>query len=209
MARTKGSANRDSDERKRTILDGIWNAMRESGGKPLSWREMATAGGVGPATLSHHFGKRDDVMAAILDAKCKDGAEPLAILAKPTSDDLETSLNDALEHMILGLTRFDVGDLVGVGLAEGMYHEIIGPQFVRIGLEPIFEALETRLSKHLEKGHVAEGKDLRSAAVMLASPILLTYTHQSPLGGSTVVQTDLSALAKQTAAVVSAYLVTK
>lgn len=206
MARTKGSTNKDSDARKRQILDGIWRAMRNAKGKPLSWREMAVAGGVGPATLAHHFGKRDDVVAAILTAKRIEGAEPLAILAEPTSSDLKESLTDALEHMILGLTQFDVGDLVGLGLAEGMYHETIGPQFVRDGLEPIIEGLTARLEAHRDRGDIANEADLRLAAIMLASPVILTYAHQSPLGGAAVIATDLNTLARKTAEVVSASL---
>lgn len=206
MARPKGSTNKDNSERRKEILDGIWDAMRNSKGKPLSWREMATAGGVGPATLSHHFGKRDDVVAAILKAKREEGAEPLSILATPTSDNLEQSLRDALSHMIIGLSQFDVGDLVGLGLAEGMYHETIGPQFVRDGLEPIIEGIQARLESHESRGDFRSGKDLRRAAIILAAPILLTYAHQSPLGGSGVSPTDLEALAKQSAATTRAYL---
>lgn len=208
MARTKGSGNKDSAERKRQILEGIWQAMRESKGKPLSWREMAVAGGVGPATLSHHFGKRDDVVAAVLTAKCEEGAEPLGILAQPTSSNLEKSLKDALDHMILGLTQFDVGDLVGLGMAEGMYHQTLGPQFVRDGLEPIIEGIEKRLQKHKDNGDFESNADLRSAAVLLASPILLTYTHQTPLSGKSVVPTDLLLLADAAARSVSNLLQT-
>lgn len=206
MARTKGSANKDNAARKKEILDGIWNAMRNSKGKPLSWREMASAGGVGPATLSHHFGKRDDVVAAVLAAKRDEGAEPLAILATPSSDDLEKSLNDALAHMIIGLTQFDVGDLVGLGLAEGMYHELIGPQFVRDGLEPIIEGVTKRLEAHEAAGHLKAGKDLRRAAIILAAPVLLTYAHQMLLGGNVVSPTDLEALANQSAVTTKMYL---
>lgn len=206
MARTKGSGNKDSAERKRQILDGIWQAMRESKGKPLSWREMAVAGGVGPATLSHHFGKRDEVVAAVLTAKCEEGAEPLGVLARPTSDSLEQSLIDALDHMILGLTQFDVGDIVGLGMAEGMYHETLGPQFVRDGLEPIIDGLQKRLQTHKDNGGIQSNVDLRSAAILLASPILLTYTHQTPLSGNTVVPSDLHALARSAAKSVSSLL---
>lgn len=206
MARTKGATNKDSADRKREILDGIWNAMRDSGGKPLSWREMAVAGGVGPATLSHHFGKRDDVVSAVLEAKHQEGAEPLRILAEPSSDDVEQSLNHALSHMIVGLTQYDVGDLVGLGLAEGMYHETIGPLFVRDGLEPILASVEQRLKAHEARGDIPPGKNLRHAAIILAGPVLLTYAHQHPLGGQSSYPTPLGDLAKQSAKTAALYL---
>ncbi|MEO1601414.1 MAG: TetR/AcrR family transcriptional regulator [Pseudomonadota bacterium] len=205
MSRTKGSENKDSGERKRRILNGIWKAMRAANGKPLSWREMAVAGGVGPATLAHHFGKRDDVVEAILIAKREEGIEALSTLATPSSEDVETSLRDALDHMIVGLTQFDVGDLVGIGFAEGMYHERIGPAFVTQGLEPILMNVEQRLKTHQKAGAVAHDVDIRAAAIMLVSPVLLTFTHQRPLGGAAIVPTDLTALAHQSAKSVAAF----
>lgn len=208
MARTKGATNKDSADRKREILDGIWKAMRESGGKPLSWREMAVAGGVGPATLSHHFGKRDDVVSAVLKAKRQEGAEPLHILAEPSSSDVEQSLNDALAHILVGLTQYDVGDLVGLGLAEGMYHDIIGPLFVRDGLEPILAGVEQRLKAHEARGDIPTGKNLRHAAIILAGPVLLTYAHQHPLRGQSDYPTQLGDLAKQSAETAALFLTT-
>ena len=203
MARPRGSANKDSEARKRQIAEDIWQAMRRSKGKPLSWRKMAEVAGIGPATLAHHFGTRDEVVAAILEIKRQQGAAPLATLATPTSHDLETSLRDALEHLILGLSAFDVGDLVSLGLAESMHHQALGPQFVAQGLEPILEGFEERLRAHRDDGAVDSGADLRAAALMLACPILVTYLHQVPLGGRTQVPTDLSALAARLAAAVA------
>ncbi|MEM9797789.1 MAG: TetR/AcrR family transcriptional regulator [Pseudomonadota bacterium] len=206
MPRKKGAANRNSADRKREILDRIWAVMRSGAGKPLSWREMAAAAGVGPATLSHHFGKRDDVVSAVFEAKREDGADPLRILAEPSSRDLEESLNAALRHMIIGLTEYDVGDLVALGLAEGMYHEAIGPLFVRDGLEPILAGVEARLRAHEERGDFPAGKNLRYAAIILASPVLLTYAHQQPLGGRASYPTALEDLAAQSAKTAAQYL---
>ena len=67
------------------------------------------------------------------------------------------------------------------------------------GLEPILRAVEDRLSVHRERGDIGEGHDLRSAAILLVSPILLTYAHQAPLGGARQHPTDLRDLARQTA----------
>lgn len=205
MARTKGTTNKNNAQRREAILDGIWSAMRDSNGKSLSWREMAVAGGVGPATLAHHFGKRDDVVRAILIAKHDAGAGPLAILAVPSSADLTQSLEDAVAHMIVGLTQ-GVGDLIGLGLAEGLYHQTIGPQFVRDALEPILQGYEARLEAHEKRGDFPAGKDLRHAAIILVSPILMTYAHQVPLDGKAEHPTDLSALAKQSVATTALYL---
>ncbi|MEM8643661.1 MAG: hypothetical protein AAGF09_02070, partial [Pseudomonadota bacterium] len=117
-----------------------------------------------------------------------------------------TSLRDALAHLILGLTQFDVGDLIGLGLAEGTYHKTIGPQFVRDGLEPIMQGIESRLKAHETRGDFPAGKDLRNAGIILVSPILLTYAHQNPLGGEADYPRDLNALADEAATMTAAHL---
>ena len=197
MARPRGSANAGTAERRAAMLDAIWRAMRDAGGRPLSWREMAAAAGAGPATLAHHFGKRDDVLAAILAAKRAEGAEPLSILATPSDPDPEVSLVAALDHMILGLERFDVGDLVALGLREGLYHPALGPRVVEDALEPILEGLAARIDAHVAAGQVAPGTDARAVAQMLAGPILMAHLHQSPLGGRATRPTDLVDLARR------------
>ena len=196
MARPRGSENAGTAARRAAMLDAVWRAMRAADGRPLSWREMAAAAGVGPATLAHHFGKRDDVVAAVLAAKRAEGAEPLAILAAPSDPDPEVSLRDALDHMILGLERFDVGDLVALGLREGLYHPRLGPAFLSDGLEPILAGLAARVAAHRDRGEVGADVDPRLAAQMLAGPVLMAYLHQSPLGGADAAPTDLSALAR-------------
>lgn len=180
--------------------------MRASDGKALSWREMGVAGGVGLATLNHHFGKRDEIVSAVLKLKRDEGSEPLSILATPSSKNLKRSLTDALQHMILGLTNFDVGDLVGIGFSEGLYHSSIGPQFVREGLEPIITAVEARLQAHEDRGDFPKGKCLRHVSIILVSPVLLSYTHQFPLNGRCEFPTELDDIARQSAATTSSYL---
>jgi len=182
MPRTKGAANKDSQQRKLEILSRIWTKMRFGGGKPISWREMAVAGKVGLATLSHHFGKRDDVIVAILEAKRIEGEEPLRILAEPT-EGFEASIEQAIGHLSVGLEDYDVGDLLSLGFSEGINHDRIGPAFVKDGLEPIVQAAINRLRAHQERGEMRSDIDLRAAAIMLVSPLIIAYTHQTSLGG--------------------------
>lgn len=197
MPRTKGATNKDSEQRKLSILTRIWAYMRQHKNKPISWREMATAGEVGLATLSHHFGKRDDVVKAILQSKRIEGEEALAILAKPAGN-FDTSIRQALEHLLLGLVDYDVGDLVSLGLLEGINHESIGPVFVEEGLEPIIQAAIQRLKSHQEREEMRSDVDLRIAAISLISPLIIAYLHQTNLGGKEAHPLDLQAIVEQT-----------
>ena len=196
MPRTKGAANKDSAQRKLKILTRIWAYMRQRKNKPLSWREMATAGEVGIATLSHHFGKRDDVVKAILQAKKIEGEEALRILAEPTGD-FALSINQALKHLLTGLLDYDVGDLVSLGLLEGINNEAIGPTFVEEGLEPIIQSAMQRLESHQLRGEMRSDVDLRIAAISLVSPLLIAYLHQTNLGGRETHPMELGAIADQ------------
>jgi len=182
MPRTKGAANKDSQQRKLEILSRIWTKMRLGGDKPISWREMAAAGKVGLATLSHHFGKRDDVIMAILEAKRIEGEEPLRILAEP-AESFEASIEQAIDHLSTGLEDYDVGDLLSLGFSEGINHDRVGPAFVKDGLEPILQATINRLRVHQEREEIRSDADLRTAAIMLVSPLVIAYTHQMSLGG--------------------------
>ena len=206
MPRTKGSANKETVARKARLLDAVWKAMRAGGGKPLSWREMAGAAAVGPATLAHHFGKRDAVVAAVLETRFAEGTGPLHRLATPSSDDVGRCLADALDHMLDGLLDFDVGGVVSVGLAESLHHDTLGPLFVEGGLEPILRALARRLEAHVEAGTLSGGIDTRATALMLAAPVILAYMHQHPLGGADAHPTDLRGLAGTVARTVAAGL---
>lgn len=196
MPRTKGAANKDNEQRKRGILQRIWSHLRQRQGKAVSLREMATAGEVGLATLSHHFGKRDDVIAAILEVKRLEGEDALRILAQPQADFSE-SIAAALAHLSIGLKDYDVGDLIGVGLAEGIAHERLGPVFVEEGLEPIIQAAMTRLTAHQARGEMRADGDVRVAALSLISPLLISYLHQTSLGGKACHPLDMEQLQRQ------------
>ncbi len=196
MPRTKGATNRDNEQRRRGILQRIWSHLRQRQGKAVSLREMATAGEVGLATLSHHFGKRDDVIAAILEVKHLEGEEALKILAQPQAD-FSQSIASALAHLSTGLEDYDVGDLIGVGLAEGIEHEKLGPVFVQEGLEPIIQAAMARLTAHQLRGEMRADSDARVAAISLISPLLIGYLHQTSLGGKSCYPLNMEQLKQQ------------
>lgn len=180
------------------MLASIWGAMRDAG-RPLSWREMARAAGVGLQTLAHHFGRREDVVAAVLADRRAAGSEALEVLARPQGD-LADSVRSALAHMRAGLEEHEVGAILGLGLHEGLGHPTLGPRMLAESLEPMLAALEARLAAHAELGELRSGVDPRAAALALAAPPILAVLHQGALGGRAVRPLDLDAALEAQAA---------
>lgn len=206
MARKAGARNHDHETRRRELLDRMRARLGEVGATRASWRELAAAAGVGLATLNHYFGKREAVVRAILEANGEAGRAPLAVLATPLGP-FATSVRHALDHLALGLQRFGVGEMLALGLIEGLRQPGLGPAFVDASLEPVIQAAAARLRAHQEAGEM-RAADPRVAALALVAPVILADLHQVQLGGSADHPLAMSDLLDQhTEAFVRAYVV--
>ena len=203
MARTKGTRNRETGDRRREMIDRMRARLGQRGAARASWRELAAAAEVSLATLSHHFGKRDDVIRAILAANGADGAEPLAVLAEPDGD-VSHSIRSALGHLATG-RRLGVGEMLAVGLIEGLRQPGLGEVFVDASLEPVIAAAAERLRRHQALGEMRD-VDPRIAAIQLVAPLILADLHQQQLGGTASHPLSMDGLVGQVAeAFVRAY----
>lgn len=154
-------------------------------------------------TLKHHFGGRNEVVAAVLDHAGAAGAPHLQAGATP-SGPLDRSVRAFLAYAAMG-HRHGVGDLHAIGLTEGIGHGVLGPRYVSVILEPTLQALEARLAAHVAAGEMRDA-NLRHAALALLAPLLLAQLHQDELGGAACRPLDLDAfLEDHAAAFVRAY----
>jgi len=144
------------------------------------------------ATLRHYFDDRDGVLEALIGHFGAEGAEPLAHMAEPQGP-FAASVMEAVFHLTMGF-RHGLGEIHAVGLAVGLHHPRLGPAFVRSVLEPSLRATEARLSVHQDRGE-ASFSDVRSAALLLVSPILTAALHQVELSGREQHPMDLDAFA--------------
>ena len=158
--------------------------MRRDSPRP-SLRELASAAGVSVPTLRHYFGARPQVMDAIFE-EClnlgRTGLEAQRRSEKPFAD----SIRDYALTLIKALqAERDVrlGDLIAVGLGEGLLDTAVSRSTLRHILDPTIDALEARLKLHIARGEMIDG-DTRAAALMLASPLLLASLHQDQMGGA-------------------------
>lgn len=184
MARQHGTPNKATAARRTDLIGRIRGRLQDRSAGAASWRELAAAAGVSLSSLTHHFGRRDDVVRAVLEHDRAQGAEPLAVMATPTGD-LAASVGEAVAHLADGLVGADLDRMIAAGLAEGLGHPALGPAFLANLLEPMLSAVEERLSAHVARGEMRPD-GLRLAAIELASPVIVAVLHQGSLGGSGV-----------------------
>jgi AcrR family transcriptional regulator len=194
MSRAVGSRNADYSERRAALIERLRDRLSERGASLASWRELAAAAGVSLSTMTHYFGRRDDVVRAVMEDDQRQGVEPLATMAKPTGP-FATSIADAVAHLATGL-RYGVGTMFSVGLTEGLRHAELGPAFLASSLEPTLAAVEARLTAHIDAGEM-RAVDPRGPAIALVSPVLIAFLHQHELGGNHVRPLDLDALCQE------------
>lgn len=197
MARTQGARGSDYDAKRAGLIAAMQARLVARDLPPPSLRELAVAAGVTMPTLRHYFGKRDDVVIAVLASIGQAGAEHLAAAAASDLPFAE-SITAALRHALVGL-RQGLNDVHMLGLREGMGQGRLGPAYLDAILEPSLQAIEARLAAHQARGEMRGGNP-RHAALALLSPLVLAGLHQAALGGDEVRPLDLDLLVTEHAA---------
>jgi AcrR family transcriptional regulator len=155
---------------------------------PASLRELAAAAGVTIPTLRHYFGKRDDLVAALLADLGKQGEAHVTRVAMADLPFRE-SIADYVAYVRLGF-RFGLAEIHTLGLREGLRQDRLGPAYLNAILEPTIQALETKFALHQAKGDMRHC-DTRVAALQLLSPLIIVFLHQNELCGDRVRPLDI------------------
>jgi AcrR family transcriptional regulator len=155
-----------------------------------SYRELVAAAGVSISTLQHYFGRREDIVAAVLQQAQQSAATHFDQVSK-SKGTFRESILDFLAYFRLGFECFGVGDVHALGLVEGLRSSALGPKVVEAVLEPSINALTARLSEHQRRGEMRADSDPRHAAIMLLAPGVLLMLHQRELGGAASHPADL------------------
>lgn len=191
MARSTGAVGKSHQARRLEILARLTQRLTEPNAMHASYRELAAAAGVSLSTLQHYFGRRDEVVAAVLGQAQAAAAPHFATLAEPLGS-LEESVLAALTQLRLGFEHFGVGEIHALALVEGLRNATIGPITVETVLEPSISALATRLANHQQRGDMRRDVEPRHAAIMLLAPPLLLFLHQQQLHGASAHPIDLN-----------------
>jgi AcrR family transcriptional regulator len=146
-----------------------------------SLRQLAFAAGVTVPTLRHYFGSRDDLVQAALEEFFLLGERYLEQGAEPKGD-LDESIRsflNSLTQVMLGGPK--LGDMIAIAFLEGFYNKRLGPTALNTVIEPPLQA-ELR------------DVDVRYAAIMLISPLIVACLHQQQMFGDQVRPLDFQPL---------------
>lgn len=178
----KGSRNADHDEARERLLVAVQARLLELDGAQASFRELAAAAGVSVATLRHYFGTREALLKEVMAAMHRAGGPYLLAAATEPHGPVRESLRWFLGQLVEGW-GYGVGDMTAFGLAAGLRQAELGPAYVQELLEPNLQAAEARLARHVAEGELRRC-DVRHAALLLVSPMLLALLHQRQLSGA-------------------------
>lgn len=182
MGRTPGSRNADYDEQRQELARKVMHLVLTPEGVRSSLREMASASGVSVATLKHYFADREGVLRAVIESMWRQSLPYLAIAGTPSSPDVRESLSELLTGLRTAWTVHGVGPLQATSLGAGLVSPGLGPAYVEFVMEPLLQAAEMRIRRHVELGHLAPCNE-RYAALELMSPVVLGLLHQDSLSG--------------------------
>lgn len=185
MPRPRGTRDADYAVKRGELLRGMSRHMMRRCSPRPSLRELASAAGVSVPTLRHYFGARPQVIDAIFEDCLKLGQVGLDA-QKRSEKPFAESIRDYVLALIQAMrAERDVrlGDLIAVGLGEGLLDTAVSRSTLRHILDPTVAALEARLRLHIARGEMID-TDLRAAALMLVSPLLLAALHQDQLCGA-------------------------
>jgi AcrR family transcriptional regulator len=181
VSRTRGARNADHSERRAALIVRLRARLANRAVGQASLRELAASAGVSVPTLTHYFGTREDIVAAVMADSRKEGQVHLDAAAMPKGG-FAASVRQLLSYAAAGHLA-GVSQLHVIGLTEGIGHERLGSSYVEAILEPTLQAVEARLAAHIATGEMRD-VDTRHAALALLSPLLLAQLHQGELNGS-------------------------
>jgi AcrR family transcriptional regulator len=207
LPRAKGVKNADHEIKRRELLDRMLPRFARLDRERPSLRQLAVAAEVTAPTLQHYFGDRTGVVAALLEEYRRCGATRLSAVSKANGA-FAASMREFAHGFVVGLQAGSAvrqGDVMAASLCEGLADPDISPLALVHIVDPAVDALVVRLEQHAARGEMLE-TDLRAAALMLLSPLLLAVLHQDQMNGRDMRHIELGDLAEEvSAAFVRAY----
>jgi AcrR family transcriptional regulator len=182
MSRQKGSRNKRYKEEKDRLSDLLFRALIDAGDEQVSFRQLAVACDVSPATLRHYFGTRKGAVRAAMERAGGYGKVHTDLVEKGDFGHAEEALLTLLRYMYYGWKHSELGELHRFGLVAGLGDDEVGPVYVRSLLEPTLQAFEVRLQLHVERGELVP-MDVRFGSLSLLSPVIIGLLHQHQLHG--------------------------
>lgn len=195
--RRLGSRNAGYDDRRRALLEMLTDRLSDRSDGWPTMRELAAAAGCSVSTLRHYFGRREDVVVAVL-AHIAQGTEEQLAATRTVEGAFAVSIERVVRRATDALYDPVIGRLLAMGLIESLSAPDVGPTFLDTMLDPFVVALAERLQTHIARGEMCD-VDTRLVAMAIISPILVAALHQKRLGGEACRPLDPDAHARQIA----------
>ena len=166
------------------VLDIAARLFREQGYGSVSLRKIAEAAGIKAGSIYYHFGSKDEIVAAVLDAGIQVVHESMreAVTALPSDTDGETILRTAIRAHLRAL--LDVSDYTSANVR--IFGQV--PQPVRDANLPTRRAYEAEwdrlLSRLQNDGALKHDVDIRQLRLMLIGTMNATLDWFDPNRGS-------------------------
>ena len=166
------------------VLDIAARLFREQGYGSVSLRKIAEAAGIKAGSIYYHFGSKDEIVAAVLDAGIQVVHESMreAVTALPSDTDGETILRTAIRAHLSAL--LDVSDYTSANVR--IFGQV--PQPVRDANLPTRRAYEAEwdrlLSRLQNDGALKHDVDIRRLRLMLIGTLNATLDWFDPDRGS-------------------------
>lgn len=166
------------------VLDVAARLFRAQGYAAVSLRKIAQAAGIKAGSIYYHFGSKDEIVVAILDAGIRAVQEDvrLAVTALPEGTDAETILRAAIAAHLRAL--LDVSDYSSANVR--IFGQV--PQSVRDANLPSRRAYEADwdglLARLQAQGALRADLDLRRLRLMLIGALNATLEWFDPGRGS-------------------------
>lgn len=207
MPRAKGVKNADYEIKRRELLKRMLPRFARLDQERPSLRQLAAAAEVTAPTLQHYFGDRRGVVAALLEEHRRCGEARLKQASQPNGD-FAGSMRDFAHGLVQEMqatASVRLGDVMAASLCEALGDTHVSPLALTYVMDPAVDALVARLEQHAARGEMIQA-DLRAAALMLLSPLLLAVLHQDQMGGRERRRIELRGLADEiSSAFVRAY----
>lgn len=194
MARPSGTRNPGYVDKRRRLAEAAVGPLLDRA-TPLSLRQVARSAGVSVPTMRHYFDDLDGVTEAAFELMREQG--------RPYEQRLAGDLEEPgpLEASVRWLVRFvhdgwrvGVARMHAAGIARGLESERRGRAYLDALLEPLLQAVEARLTIHVDRGELRP-VDVRQATLSLIAPLVLAWLHQDALGGAECRPLDREAFA--------------
>ena len=166
------------------VLDIAARLFREQGYGSVSLRKIAEAAGIKAGSIYYHFGSKDEIVAAILDAGIQAVHDRMrqAVSAQPADASAEAVLRAAIEAHLRAL--LDVSDYSSANVR--IFGQV--PQSVRDANLPTRRAYEAEwdslLARLRDKGALKPDVDIRRLRLMLIGALNATLEWFDPKRGS-------------------------